>query len=155
MGKNRILGFKDKTIGVMLLTLVLTSCSLPRIVILKDPLTPEEHINLGVSYEKNGEVNDALREYETASKELPIAYLYMGNIYFQKGDYENAEVYYKKVVRKTSDPQAYNNLAWLYYTTDKELERAEELARKAVELSPDSRDFLDTLNKILEKRRKY
>ena len=63
---------------------------------LDDPLTPEEHLNLGVSYEKKGELDNALKEYETASKKLPAAYLYIGNIYYLKGEFDKAERYYRK-----------------------------------------------------------
>lgn len=152
MGKNRILDACYRAIGLIMLAMTL-SCSLPKIIVLQDPLTPEEHINLGVSYENKGELDAALKEYETASKKLPIAYLYIGNIYFQKNDFKNAEKNFKKAIKKTEDPMAYNNLAWLYYTTNKNLEEAEKLARKAVELSPQSQDFTDTLNKIIERRK--
>ena len=151
MGKNRILDACYKAIGLIMLAMTL-SCSLPKIIVLQDPLTPEEHINLGVSYENKGELDAALKEYE-ASKKLPIAYRYIGNIYFQKNDFKNAEKNFKKAIKKTEDPMAYNNIAWLYYTTNKNLEEAERLARKAVELSPQSQDFADTLNKIIERRK--
>ncbi len=154
MEKNRILDTCYKTIGLIALMAITSSCSLPKIIVLKDPLTPEEHINLGVSYENKGEMDAARKEYEAASKKLPIAYLYIGNIFFQKNNFNNAESNYKKAVKKTEDPRAYNNLAWLYYTMDKNLEEAEKLARKAVELSPGSQDFKDTLNKIVERRKK-
>ena len=152
MEKNRILDACYRAIGLIMLAMTL-SCSLPKIIVLQDPLTPEEHINLGVSYENKGELDAALKEYETASKKLPIAYLYIGNIYFQKNDFKNAEKNFKKAIKKTEDPEAYNNLAWLYYTMNKNLEKAEKLARKAVELSPQSHDFADTLNKIIERRK--
>ncbi len=152
MEKNRILDACLKASGVMFLTAALMSCGLPRIVILNDPLTPEEHVNLGVAYEKKGELDAALEQYKTASTKLPMAYLYLGNIYFQKNDFDNAEKAYKQSIAKTESPGAYNNLAWLYYTTDKNLEEAEKLARKAVDLSPGMADFRDTLEKIIEKR---
>jgi tetratricopeptide (TPR) repeat protein len=152
MEKNRILDAFYNTICLTIITILLSSCSLPRIIVFHDPLTPEEHINLGVSYENKGELDAALKEYETASKKSQIAHLYMGNIYFQKNDFVNAEKYYRKAIKKTDDPRAYNNLAWIYYTMDTELQEAEKLARKAVELSPDSVDFEDTLDRIIEKR---
>lgn len=114
--------------------------------------TAEEHINLGIAYERNKELDDALREYMFAAKQSPIAYLYMGNVYFQKDAVADAETCYEKAIHKTKDPRAYNNLAWLYYVEDMKLDVAEKLAGKAVELSPDARDFKDTLEKIIEKR---
>jgi tetratricopeptide (TPR) repeat protein len=120
--------------------------------VLKDPLTPEEHISLGLSYENRGEYSPALEQYDLAAKKLPIAFLYIGNLYFQKGEYEKAEAAYEKAIKKTGEPKAYNNLAWLYYTTEREMKKAEELAEKAVSLSPESEDFRDTLHKIRQKR---
>ena len=152
MEKNRILDASYKALSALLLILTLSSCTLPRIAVLHDPLTPEEHINLGVSYEKTGELDAALTQYEAASRKMPVAYLYMGNIYFRKNDPGNAERAYKRAIEKAGDARAYNNLAWLYYTRDEHLEEAERLARKAVEMSPESTDFKDTLEKIIEKR---
>ena len=153
MEKNRLLDACYKTAGLILLGTALVSCALPRIVVLRDPLTAEEHIDLGLIYEKNKEFDAALKEYEAASPKLPIAFLYMGNIHFQRGEFDVAEKLYRKALDKTGNPHAYNNLAWLYYVSGRRLEEAETLAKKAVELSPDSEDFKDTLAKIEEKRK--
>jgi tetratricopeptide (TPR) repeat protein len=134
----------------------LSGCSLPRIVILDDPLSPEEHINLGVAYEKKGEIDNALKEYKLASKKLPLAYLYIGNIYFQKNDFAGAESAYKKAIKKAPEnSDAYNNLAWLYYTKKENLDEAESLALKAIEINPSKKEiYQDTLNKIRGARAK-
>jgi len=139
-----------------LCSLLSASCSLPRIIVLEDPLTHEEHINLGVAYEKQGELDNALKEYKEASKKLPSAYLYMGNIYFQKNELTEAETYYKKAIKKdTQNADAYNNLSWLYYTKKENLDEAESLALKAIELNPLKKDvYQDTLEKIRGVRRK-
>ncbi|HCZ11418.1 MAG TPA: hypothetical protein DHV16_04000 [Nitrospiraceae bacterium] len=131
--------------------LFVTSCSFPRIVILDDPLTPEEHINLGIAYEKKGEIDNAVEEFKKASKNLPLAYLYLGNAYMQKGDLGEAESYYKKAIKKRPDlADAYNNLAWLYHTKKENPEEAENLVLKALELNPSNENYKDTLNKIRE-----
>ena len=133
-----------------------TACSLPRIIIIKDPLTSEEHINLGVAYEKEGELDQAIKEYRLAAKKLPIAYLYLGNAHFQKEEWADAEAYYKKAIKK--DPQqadAYNNLAWLYCTRGENLDHAENLALKAIELNSSKEPtYRDTLEKIRKTRGK-
>ncbi len=155
MGKDRALDACRKAVSTALLVAVVfwvSSCSLPHIAVLHDPLTPEEHVNLGVSYEKKGELDAALEQYAAASKKLPLAYLYMGNVYFQKNEIDRAEEAYKNALKKTDDPRAYNNLAWLYYTSGRNLDEAEKLARRAVALNPDADDFRDTLQKIMEKR---
>jgi len=134
---------------------LLSACSIPRIIIIKDPLTPEEHINLGTAYEKEGELDQAIKEYRLAAKRLPIAFLYLGNAHFLKNQWKEAEGYYRSAIK--NDPKnadAYNNLAWLYYTKNENLDEAEALAQKALELDP-SKDsiYRDTLEKVREKKR--
>jgi Flp pilus assembly protein TadD len=75
----------------------------------------------------------------------------MGNVLFQKKDLERARVAYQDAIERTDDPRAYNNLAWLYYTKGTNLDEAERLAKKAVELAPDEGEFKDTLRMITEK----
>lgn len=148
MEKKPLLDPRLTAASLILVALVLASCSLPRIMILRDPLTPEEHINLGVSYEKRGELDAALKEYRTAAKGNGLGYLYAGNIYFQQKEFGKAESAYRQAIKKTQSPEAYNNLAWLYYSQGTNLAEAEALATKAVELSPDSDTFKDTLERI-------
>jgi tetratricopeptide (TPR) repeat protein len=137
------------------LLLLFSGCGLPRIILVKDPLTPEEHLNLGVAYEKKGEFDNAIAEYRLAAKKLPIAYLYLGNAHFQKNELVEAEEYYRKAIKKDSkNADAYNNLAWLYHTKRERLDEAESLVLKAIELNP-SKDkiYQDTLEKIRELRK--
>lgn len=162
MGKDRLLDItnKERRIGpvkrfikafcLIILFVFVLSCSIPRVIILEDPLTPEEHINLGLSYEKQGLIEKAIDEYTRASKKLPIAYLYLGNIYMQRKDFDEAERYYKKALKKQDIADAYNNLAWLYYCKKENLDEAEELVLKALQLNPGNKNYEDTLNKIRE-----
>jgi tetratricopeptide (TPR) repeat protein len=133
-------------------SLLLAACALPKIIVLEDPLSPQEHINLGVAYEEKGELDNAFKEYREASRKLPAAFLYMGNISFKKKEFSDAESYYKKAMKK--DPKnadAYNNLAWLYYTEKRNLGEAEALAKKALDLNPSKGDiYRDTLDRIEE-----
>ena len=135
--------------------LLFSGCSLPRIIILKDPLTPEEHLNLGVAYEQQGEFEPAIKEYTAAAKKLPRAYLYLGNVHFQKKELGKAEAYYKKAIKNDPrDADAHNNLAWLYYTKKENLEEAEVLALKAIDLNPSKETiYRDTLEKIREMKK--
>jgi tetratricopeptide (TPR) repeat protein len=130
--------------------LFMNSCAIPRIIVLDDPLSPEEHLNLGVAYENQGELEDALKEYKEASRKLPVAYLYMGNVYYRKNDYDEAERHYMKAIKKDpTNADAYNNLAWVYYTEMIRLDEAERLVLKAQELNPSKKEiYLDTLEKI-------
>ena len=134
--------------------LLATSCSFPRVIILKDPLTPEEHLSLGVTYEQQGDFDNAIKEYNLAAKKLPGAFLYLGNAHFQKKEWKKAEDYYRLAIEKQPDnADAHNNLAWLYYTRREKLDEAERLAQKALELNPGKGDvYRDTLEKIREVR---
>jgi tetratricopeptide (TPR) repeat protein len=165
MGKDEILDARDKIMtknkpsGICLFSLIIllfsTACGMPRIIVLNDPLTPEEHLNLGVSYEKNNELDAAVSEYKAAAKSLPIAYLYLGNVSFGKGEYADAEDCYRKAIKKDpANAEAYNNLAWLYYTQGRNFEEAEGLALRAVELNPAKADvYCDTLEKIRDMKK--
>jgi tetratricopeptide (TPR) repeat protein len=138
----------------VLCCLLLCSCTFPRIIVIEDPLTPEEHLNLGVTYEKNREFDNALKEYHAASEKMPLAYLYIGNVYFQKEELGKAESFYRKAIeRDPSIADAYNNLAWLYCLKRERLDEAERLVMKAIELNPSKKNiYEDTARKIREAR---
>lgn len=152
MKKRSLPAISRKVVFMILALFVFSSCGLPGILMPGDQITVEEHINLGIAHERRSQLEEALKEYMIAAQQSPIAYLYMGNIYFQKDAMDDAEKCYKKAINTTKDPRAYNNLAWLYYSEDMKLDEAEKLADKAVELSPDMQDFKDTLEKIVTKR---
>ena len=137
------------TFGMLL---ICAGCAMPRFTIVSDPLSPEEHLELGIAYEKKGEFDNAIKEYEVAAKKRPVAYLYLGNAHFQKNELDKAEKYYRKAIRKgAQNADAYNNLAWLYYVQTKNLDEAESLVLKAMESNPSKSDtYKDTLEKIRE-----
>lgn len=149
MTRARVLGF--------FALLLIAGCSLPKVTVFEDPLSPREHLDLGMAYEEKGEYDLAVREYKAAAEEIPLAHLFLGNVYFSKKDYASAEREFKRAVEKLPlDPRAYNNLAWLYLVTDKNLDHAEELARRALKLAPDddSAEYRDTLTRILRAKEK-
>ncbi|MDY6853103.1 MAG: tetratricopeptide repeat protein [Thermodesulfobacteriota bacterium] len=124
---------------------------MPRIVILDDILTEEEHLKLGISYEEKNKYDLAICEYQSALEHFPIAHLYLANIYFLRKEYILAEKHYKKAIRRLpKNPRPYNNLAWLYFTQRIKLDKAENLARKAINIAPPGKvsPYLDTLQKI-------
>ncbi len=141
-------------IRLLMLTLlvIIAGCAMPRVIIYDDPLSSEEHLKLGMAYEKDGELDNAIREYKAAARWLPIAYLYLGNVHFQKNELDQAEKYYKKAIRKEAhNADVHNNLAWLYYIREENLDKAEKLALRAMELDPSKRDvYMDTLEKVRE-----
>lgn len=177
MEKNEFLDFTYKKITSKLLFtryliillivsywLLAAGCAMPRIIVLDDPLTLKKHINLGVAYEKRGKFDLAIEQYRKASKRLPVAYLYLGNVHMQMNKMDEAEKYYKRAIEKKPGLSvAYNNLAWLYYmqakdlrsrTKDSEkqekLKEAEFLVLKALKLDPFDENYQNTLKKIRE-----
>lgn len=101
--------------------------------------------------QKKGETEVAVEEYKKAAKDLPTAYLYLGNIYYGKGEYSVAEKYYRKVIKRKPDlADAYNNLAWMFYRSGTNLNEAEALSQKALELDPSNDNYKDTFKALGE-----
>lgn len=124
--------------------------TMPRIIVLNDPLTPEEHLDLGFACEQKKEYGMAIKEYGAAAKKLRKANLYLANARFLNNEPDRAEALYRLIIK--DDPQcadAYNNLAWLLYMQKRDLSEARELVSKAISLNPSSKNnYTDTLNKI-------
>jgi len=123
---------------------------MPRIIVLSDPLTAGEHLELGVAYERSGEFEMAIREYERAlrkDREFFQARVNLGNAWLAKKEYGKAEEEYRKALEvRPGDPVATNNLAWAAIFSG---ERREEAAAsmEAVLSRPGNRTatLLDTL----------
>ncbi|MFQ5456357.1 MAG: tetratricopeptide repeat protein [Nitrospirota bacterium] len=163
MEKDKLPDIIDITaaIGFLSFLLLFSGCiSLPRIIILNDPLTTEEHISLGVSYESEGKLDLALSEYKEALRKEPdyaIALIYIGNVYYQKGDYEKAKWFYKDALKREPDNGGlYNNLSWVYISQNKDMDEAERLIKKAIDVDPNNRVYyLDTLASIYIKTGRF
>lgn len=138
---------------VMALGLFFGCGHIPRIHVVKDSLSPEERLNLGVAYEARGEYEAALEAYEQAARDprlKGLALLYKGNALFAMGETARAEKEYKMAIKTAPDlVGAYNNLAWLYCIEGRNLSEAEKLAEQAFELT-EGRDsnVNDTLSAI-------
>jgi len=100
--------------------------------------------------------------YESAAKALdPIvarpdapgdAVLLRGVIADRAGDFKTAEMNYRRGLQITPrQPEAMNNLAYLILQTGGDLAEAKKLASEAVNLSPTTASFLDTLARIQAK----
>lgn len=117
------------------LVLFLSSCS--SIIILRDPLTPEEHVNLGYLYERQGKMELAEREYKKAigkDRKNWLAHYNLGNIYARRGDWDRAEGFYERALRINRDADLLNNLAYVLKEKG-EYCRALRLLREATEKS--------------------
>jgi len=133
---------------------VLSACAdLPHLRVLHDPLTPEEHVTLGLTYEIQGHRDLATREYRTAltqeSGYVP-ALIGLGNVAFAEGELEESETYYQQALQASPEhPGANNNLAMLYLARDGNLREAERLALRALAQRGPLRPYvLDTLAHI-------
>ncbi len=93
-------------------------CSpLPRIIVLEDPLTAGEHLDLGVAYERKGELDLAAREYERALRKdagFVQARVNLGNVRLAQKKYADARREYLRALEiRPGDLDAENNLAWV------------------------------------------
>ena len=102
---------------ILLVLLVAGGCSrIPKIIVLEDPLNAAEHVDLGVAYERKGELDLARREYESAlrkDRKLYRARLNLGNVFLAKKEYGKArEEYLLALELRPGDAEATNNLSW-------------------------------------------
>ena len=141
---------------IIITAFFLSGCSLPRIIVLHDPLSAGEHDNLGRIYESQGKYDLALEQYREALKQdkkhVP-SLLLLGDLSYRTKDYASAESAFTQVSRL--DPKngdACNNLAWVYIQMGSKLEKARELINHALIVTPDHRPYyLDTLGVLLLK----
>jgi Tfp pilus assembly protein PilF len=106
-----------RTLPFLLVLLLAGGCSrLPKVIVLEDPLTAAEHVELGVAYERKGELDLARREYERALQmdgKLYRARVNLGNVFLEKKEYGKArEEYLRALELRPGDPEATNNLSW-------------------------------------------
>jgi len=135
----------------LLVLLVVGGCSrIPRIIVLSDPLTAAEHVELGVAYERKGELDLARGEYERAlrkDRKIYRARVNLGNISLTKKEYGKArEEYLLALELRPGDADATNNLSWAAIFSGEGIDEA--LARmESVVSGPGGRQpaLLDTL----------
>ncbi|NIQ98134.1 MAG: tetratricopeptide repeat protein [Desulfuromonadales bacterium] len=127
---------------------LMAGCSMPKLVVLNDPLDARQHNDLGVSYEKRGEYDLAEREYKRAAKlddEWAKPVINLGNAYAAQEEWQKAQKAYRKALeREPGNTLAMNNLAWALIQTDDDAE-AISWGEKAVADDPDNPYFWDTL----------
>ena len=135
---------------IALIVFALTACSTPRIVILNDPLTAREHVDLGLAYEHKGLLDLAKKEYLKAvdiQDTWEVPYFNLGNVAYSQKDLKNAETYYRKALKLDNDnPDAMNNLANLLHDMGRN-EEAMVLIDKALAIAHKAQ-YLDTKQKI-------
>lgn len=147
-----------RLVSLLLFAVLFCGCSLPRVIVLNDPLNAREHNDLGVSYQQRDELDPALREYERAAAldsawALPL--INRGNVHAARSDWREAEKSYRLALRREPEnAEAMNNLAWALLQAGETAE-ALEWAQKGVAARSREPAFLDTLAEIQIARHDY
>jgi len=140
---------------LLVLLLGAAGCAhLPKIIVLEDPLSADEHVTLGVAYEHKGDLALAAREYERALAKDKASYqarVNLGNVRLAEKRYDKARKEYLTALGlRPGDPEATNNLVWAAILSGRGREDA--LRRmEAVMTTPAHRTppLLDTLGVLL------
>ena len=118
-----------------------------------DPLSPAEHVQLGVSYEEQGLRAEAAVQYRAAVRGDPGCagcWVALGNSEFSEGRFKKAGAAFRKALKASPhQPGAANNLAMVLLASDGDLREAEALAQDALKNAGALRPYvLDTLAAI-------
>jgi tetratricopeptide (TPR) repeat protein len=139
------------------LTLLLTAGCALRPHPVPDPLSADEHNDLGVAYYAQGEAARAAREFERALALRPglvRARVNLGDARLALGDVDGAIAAYEQArAAAADDPAIANNLAWALLQHPRRWPEAEPLIRGALATAPEPRGYyLDTLGVFLLRR---
>ena len=150
VGKARLRSWR-RFLPLLLVFLLAGGCSrIPKIIVLEDPLTAAEHVDLGVAYERKGELDLAQREYERALRKDGKSYrarVNLGNIFLSKKEYGKARAEYLLALElRPGDAEATNNLSWAAIFSGEGIEEAITRMESVVS-GPGGRQpiYLDTL----------
>ncbi len=106
----------------------------------KSPNKPRVHVNLGYAYGKDGELRDAVPEFQKALQLDPDyekARLYLGSAYMSMGEMGLAEREFMETIRRHPESvNAVNNLGYLYFKMGR-YDDAVRQFRESISLDPD------------------
>jgi Flp pilus assembly protein TadD len=130
--------------------LLLSSCALPKIVVLEDRLTVEQHNDLGYVYEQKGIFDLAEKEYLLAVKKREdwhVPYFNLGNLMFKMGDYKKSENFFRTALNyNPNNSDVMNNLANALLMQERHRE-ARQMIEHALRIE-NKQEYLDTLRTI-------
>ncbi len=142
----------------LLAVLILVGCAMPKIpqiIVIDDPLTAQQHNDLGVAYEEKGDFVLAGKEYEKAIKknrDWVIPYLNLGHLYYRQDKLDQAERALREGLRVKGDhPDLLNNLAWVLMEKG-QYDQATALIDKAIAIE-DKEEYRDTRREIIERKK--
>jgi Flp pilus assembly protein TadD len=143
-------------IAAMIILILTQACAMPKIpkiIVIDDPLTAEQHNDLGVAYEQKGEFDLAGKEFEKAikmNKDWVIPYLNLGHLYYRQDKLDQAETTLRQGLRIKGDhPDLLNNLAWVLMEKGQLME-AKTLIDKAIAVE-NKEEYQDTRQEILNR----
>lgn len=122
-----------------------------------NPLTAEEHVDLGVAYYRRGAHRQAARQFARATAvrpDWPRAWVNLGDARLAGGELAGAiEAYERALALAPGDPGAANNLAWALLQDERRWIEAEPIIRRVLAGNPEPRGYyLDTLGVALLRR---
>jgi Flp pilus assembly protein TadD len=127
---------------------------MPKIVILEDRLTAEEHNDLGYVYENKGMYDLAEKEYLLVLKKREhwAAPLFnIGNLHFKKADYAESELYFRKALEvDPANADVMNNLANAL-VMQRRCREAMDMIDRALQVSRKD-EYVDTRRMIVERQ---
>ena len=83
-------------------------------------------------------------------------YSILGNSYNELKDFKNSDISYERALEYIpNNVQVLNNYAYYLSLREENLERAEEMSKKTIEMFPEEANYLDTYAWILYKMKKY
>lgn len=125
---------------------------------LLNPEGVEIYKALGLLYIRQKKFDLALRTYKKVlelSKDDAEAHFYLADIYFELGDKIKTEQELEKALNLKSDyAQALNFLGYFYSGENKNLDRAQVLVNKALEMDPNNGAYIDSLGWVYFKQGK-
>jgi Flp pilus assembly protein TadD len=98
------------------------------------------HLALGNFMHQHGRYAEAVEPYKRVTEltpDNPDGFNNLGVAYFDAGDWEDAEIAYRRSIELKPTRVAYTNLGTIYYY-DGEYAAAVDMHRRALELAPDS-----------------
>lgn len=109
------------------------------------------------STDRLAEIRSTLQDIVASEQSTALAHLALSNVHQQEGNIEHADFHLEQAYKADKDmPFIVNNLAWcLAHSADPDLDRALELAEKAVRQRPEDPRIRDTYGTILFKLERY